>query len=252
MSKNPTVLIIDDNQELLDFVAEILKGEYKIVTATNGNEGLSKIEEMLPDLIVSDIMMPGIDGFELARKLKSDIKTSHIPIILLTAKSGEESEFEGMQTGADYYIEKPFFPHILNKLIENILTTRKNLIQRFKSDITMVPTEVACSESDKDLIEKITKLIRKNIDKPNLDVTFIVKEIGISRSLLHVKLKKLTDCSTTEFIRSIRLREAVKLIAEGKCNISEAAYQTGFSSPAYFSRRFKEYFGTTPKSYFEK
>jgi len=251
-SKNPTVLVIDDNTELLDFVSEILKGDYKIITASNGIDGLAKIEETLPDLIISDVMMPGVDGFALCRKLKSDIKTSHIPVILLTAKSGEDNEFEGLQTGADYYIEKPFFPHILNKIVENILSTRKNLIERFKSDLNMLPSEMAYSESDKELIDKITKLIKQNIDLPDMDVTFLVNKIGISRSLLHVKLKKLTDCSATEFIRSIRLREAVKLIAEGKCNISEAAYQTGFSSPAYFSRRFKEYFGMNPKSYFEK
>jgi len=249
--KKPSVLVIDDNEELLGFISETLTGEFITVTARSGEEGLEKINEQLPDLIISDVMMPGIDGFELCRKLKNDIKTSHIPVILLTAKSGEESEYEGLMTGADYFIEKPFFPHILNKLIDNILATRKNLIERFKSDITMMPGETAYSDSDRELIEKLTSLIRTNIDKENLDVTFLVNGAGISRSLLHMKLKNLTGCSATEFIRSIRLREAVKLIAEGKCNISEAAYRTGFSSPAYFTRRFKEFFGTSPKQYFE-
>lgn len=252
LSEKPAILVVDDNRELLEFISEMLANDYIVTTAVDGTQGLQKVEETLPDLIISDVMMPGIDGFELTRKLKKDIRTSHIPLILLTAKSGEESEFEGLQTGADYYIEKPFLPHLLSKLIENIITTRKNLIERFKSDVNMLPTEMAVSESDKELIEKISTLIKTNIDIPNLDVSFIVNKIGISRSLLHVKLKKLTDCSATEFIRSIRLREAVKLIAQGKCNISEAAYQTGFSSPAYFSRRFKEYFGVTPKAYFDK
>ena len=252
LSSNPTILVIDDNRELLEFISETLANDYKVVTAIDGTQGMEKVEESLPDLIISDVMMPGIDGFELTRKLKSDIRTSHIPIVLLTAKSGEENEYEGLQTGADYYIEKPFLPHILIQLIDNVLNTRKSLIERFKSDAQMPPTDVAFSESDKDLIDKISNLIKQNIDRPNLDVSFLVNEIGISRSLLHVKLKKLTDCSATEFIRSIRLREAVKLIADGKCNISEAAYKTGFSSPAYFSRRFKEYFGVTPKAYFDK
>ena len=252
LSTQPSILVIDDNRELLEFISETLVNHYKVITAIDGAKGMEKVEEGLPDLIISDVMMPGIDGFELARKLKSDIRTSHIPVILLTAKSGEENEYEGLQTGADYYIEKPFLPHILIKLIENVLNTRKSLIERFKSDAQMLPTEVACSVSDKDFLEKISGLIKENIDRPNLDVSFLVNEMGISRSLLHVKLKKLTDCSATEFIRSIRLREAVKLIADGKCNISEAAYKTGFSSPAYFSRRFKEYFGVTPKAYFEK
>ncbi|MDX8338979.1 two-component regulator propeller domain-containing protein [Draconibacterium sp. IB214405] len=251
LSAQPTILVIDDNRELLEFISETLADNYKVITAIDGSQGMEKVEEALPDLIISDVMMPGIDGFELTRKLKSDLRTSHIPVVLLTAKSGEENEYEGLQTGADYYIEKPFLPHILIKLIENVLHTRRSLIERFKSDAKMLPTEVATSESDKELIDKISKLIKENIDRPNLDVSFLVNEIGISRSLLHVKLKKLTDCSATEFIRSIRLREAVKLIAEGKCNISEAAYKTGFSSPAYFSRRFKEYFGVTPKAYFD-
>ncbi|WP_297094580.1 two-component regulator propeller domain-containing protein [uncultured Draconibacterium sp.] len=252
LSTQPSILVIDDNRELLEFISETLVNDYKVITAIDGTKGMEKVEESLPDLIISDVMMPGIDGFELTRKLKSDIRTSHIPVILLTAKSGEENEYEGLQTGADYYIEKPFLPHILIKLIENVLNTRKSLIERFKSDAQMLPTEVACSVSDKDFLEKISGLIKENIDRPNLDVSFLVNEMGISRSLLHVKLKKLTDCSATEFIRSIRLREAVKLIADGTCNISEAAYKTGFSSPAYFSRRFKEYFGVTPKSYFDK
>ena len=249
--KSPLVLVIDDNAELLGFISEMLKGSFEVATALDGTEGLKKIENQLPDLIISDVMMPGINGLELCRKLKTDIKTSHIPIILLTAKSGEENEYEGLKTGADFYIEKPFFPHILSKMIDNILATRKSLIERFRSDINMLPTEAATTESDRDLIEKITKLIRQNIDKPDLDVSFIVQEIGISRTLLHLKLKNLTGCSATEFIRSIRLREAVKLIADGTCNISEAAYRTGFTSPNYFTRRFKEFFGTSPTQYFE-
>ncbi len=250
--KKTYVLVIDDNEELLSFISEFLSGEFCTITAKSGEEGLGKIAEQLPDLIISDVMMPGIDGFQLCRQLKNDIRTSHIPIILLTAKGGEENEYEGLKTGADYYIEKPFFPHILNKLIDNILATRKNLIERFKSDINMTPDETAYSESDRELITRLTKLIQKNIDKEKLDVTFLITEAGISRSLLHLKLKNLTGCSATEFIRSIRLREAVKLIAEGKCNISEAAYKTGFSSPAYFTRRFKEFFGTSPKQYFQR
>ena len=250
--KSPAVLVIDDNAELLGFISEMLKGSFEVITAINGEEGLAKIEVQLPDLIISDVMMPGINGLDLCRKLKTDIKTSHIPIILLTAKSGEENEYEGLKTGADFYIEKPFFPHILSKMIDNILATRKNLIERFRSDINMLPVEAATTESDRELIDRITKLIRQNIDKPDLDVTFIIHEIGISRTLLHLKLKNLTGCSATEFIRSIRLREAVKLIADGTCNISEAAYRTGFTSPNYFTRRFKEFFGTSPSQYFEK
>ncbi|WP_167614968.1 hybrid sensor histidine kinase/response regulator transcription factor [Maribellus sediminis] len=252
LSKQSLILVIDDNRELLDFISETLSEEFKVLTAIDGNEALEMLEKNVPDLIISDVMMPGIDGFELARKLKTDINTSHIPIVLLTAKSGQENEYEGLQTGADYFIEKPFLPHMLQQQVQNVLNTRKNLIKRFKTDTNILPTDMASSESDKILIEKITYLILKNIDYNELDVSFLVQEAGISRSLLHTKLKKLTGFSATEFIRSIRLKEAVKLIADGKCNISEAAFQTGFSSPAYFSRRFKEYFGVSPTDYFNQ
>jgi len=182
--------------------------------------------------------------------LKTQLETSHIPIILLTAKGGVEERYRGLRTGADYYIEKPFYPHILEQIIQNILSTRRHLIDQLKKDALMPPTEVAHSDADCKFIEDLTRIIRQNIDKSTLDVSFIIKEMGISRSLLHLKLKNLTDCSTTEFIRSVRLREAARLISEGKCNISEAAYQTGFSSAAYFTRRFKEYFGKSPREYF--
>jgi signal transduction histidine kinase/ligand-binding sensor domain-containing protein/DNA-binding response OmpR family regulator len=251
VSKKPKILVIDDNRELLDFITETLIDTYCVITAADGAQGIEKAVSTSFDLIVSDVMMPYIDGFELTRKLKSDMHTSHIPIILLTAKTGDESKWEGLQTGADYYIEKPFLPHILIQLIENVLKTRENLYNRFRSDLSLLPKDVAFLESDRELIDKITKLVEKNIDLPNLDVQFIIDEVGISRSLLHLKLKKLTGCSATEFVRSIRLRAAAKLIADGKCNISEAAYQTGFSTPAYFSHRFKEYFGKSPKEYFD-
>jgi len=244
-------LVIDDNRELLDFITETLIDTYCVTTAADGAQGIEKAVAKSFDLIISDVMMPYIDGFELTRKLKSDMHTSHIPIILLTAKTGDESKWEGLQTGADYYIEKPFLPHILIQLIENVLKTRENLYNRFRSDLSLLPKDVAFLESDRELIDKITKLVEKNIDLPNLDVQFIIDKVGISRSLLHLKLKKLTGCSATEFVRSIRLRAAAKLIVDGKCNISQAAYRTGFSTPAYFSHRFKEYFGKSPKEYFD-
>ncbi|WP_346863423.1 two-component regulator propeller domain-containing protein [uncultured Draconibacterium sp.] len=247
----PAVLVIDDNIELLDFLIETLHENYRVSTAKTGEEGWEMILANSPDLIISDVMMPGISGFELTKRIKTNINTSHIPVILLTAKSGIENQFDGLKTGADVYLEKPFYPNLLKINISNILKTRQNLIERFRNDAFIPAVDITHSESDREFVEKLTSLIKSNLDKPALDVTFITSELGISRSLLHLKLKKITDCSATEFVRSIRLREAVILISEGKCNISEAAYQTGFSSPAYFTRRFKEYFGKSPKEYFD-
>jgi len=250
LTHDPVVLIVEDNRELLEFMKYSLEGSYQIFTARNGQEALEKIKLQSPDLIISDVMMPVMDGYEFTRKIKTELETSHIPVILLTAKSGIDNQLLGLKTGADYYIEKPFYPKVLEQNIENILHTRQTLIDRFKNDAFIAPSDVAHTESDKMFIEKLTAVIKANISDPTLDVTFLIKHMGMSRSLLHIKLKSLVDCSTTEYIRSIRLKEAVKLISNGKYNISEAAYETGFSSPTYFTRRFKEYFGKSPREYF--
>ena len=250
MGHDPIILIVEDNLELLDFMHETLENKYQIYSAQNGNEALEKLKYFSPELIITDVMMPGMDGFELTRIIKSEIKTSHIPVILLTAKSGLDNKLLGLKTGADYYIEKPFYPNILEQNIENILKTRRKLIERYKNDAFITISEIAFSESDKTFIEKLTAAVKSNISDPMMDVTFLLREMNISRSLLHLKLKGLVDCSATEFIRSIRLKEAVKLISSGTCNISEAAYETGFSSPAYFTRRFKEHYGKSPREYF--
>lgn len=249
-SRLPIVLIVEDNQELLEFMKESLEENYQIYTANNGVEALEKLRHFAPELIISDVMMPQMDGFEFTRKIKSTINTSHIPVILLTAKSGIDNKYKGLKTGADYYIEKPFYPDILEQNIENILKTRRSLIERFKKDAFVPMSEIAQSESDKVFVEKLTAIVLSNISDPDMDVTYLIQKMAVSRSLLHMKLKGLADSSTTEFIRSIRLKEAVKLISSGKCNISEAAYETGFSSPAYFTRRFKEHYGKSPRDYF--
>ncbi|MFB6318154.1 two-component regulator propeller domain-containing protein [Saccharicrinis sp. FJH54] len=251
LSSLPLVMVVEDNRELLDFMKEVLEPNYQVVTALNGIEALKKMEKIIPDLIVSDVMMPEMNGFDLTGKIKTNLNTSHIPVILLTAKSGVEDRIKGMSTGADYYIEKPFYPEILEKNIENIISTRKKLIERFKNDAYVQISDMDISESDKSFMEKLTNIIRKNISDSTMDVGYLVNEMGLSRSLLHMKLKGLINCSTTEYIRAVRLKEAVKLIASGKCNISEAAYETGFSSPTYFTRRFKEFYGKPPREYFE-
>ena len=249
-SRKPSLLLVEDNIELINFMKETLELKYKVVTALNGETALKKLSTFHPDLIISDIMMPEMDGFAFTRYVKNNLETSHIPLILLTSKSGTENRLKGLKTGADYYIEKPFYPSILEQNISNILNTRKNLIERFKDDAFIQVGEMAHSESDKAFIEKITGIIKENISNSSMDVSFLVQKMGVSRSLLHMKLKGLVGCSSTEFIRAIRLKEAVRLIASGKCNISEAAYETGFSSPTYFTRRFHEFYGKSPREYF--
>jgi signal transduction histidine kinase/ligand-binding sensor domain-containing protein/CheY-like chemotaxis protein len=248
----PLILVVEDNTELMDFIISTLSENYSIINAQNGAEALEKLKGSSVDLILSDVMMPVMDGFELASIAKSDFETSHIPIILLTAKSGPENRYEGLKTGADYYIEKPFLAHILEQNIRNVLTTRRNLVKKFKRDAFMPVTELSHSESDKNFLDKMTKIIKDNIDKPDLDVTFLTSQAGLSRTMLHLKLKKIADCSATEFINTVRLKEAVRLMAELNCNVSEAAYRTGFSSPTYFTRRFKQYFGQSPRDFIQR
>lgn len=251
-SDKPKILLVEDNEELIEFVAGALSDTYTIIKASNGSEGLMKLEINPVDLILCDVMMPVMDGFEFTRRVKSDIETSHIPVILLTAKSGSENKFEGLKTGADFYIEKPFLAHILEQNIRNVLSTRRNLIKKYKRDAFMPATELTHTESDKKFIDQLTQIIKDNITKTDMDVTFLTTEAGLSRTMLHLKLKKLADCSATEFINTIRLKEAVKLMAEEQCNVSEAAYRTGFSSPTYFTRRFKQYYGQSPKDFIQQ
>ncbi|MBL3655913.1 hybrid sensor histidine kinase/response regulator transcription factor [Fulvivirga sediminis] len=250
--KRPTILVVEDNSELIEFISRTLSEHYQVLKAGNGAEGLKVLEEEQVDLILSDVMMPLMDGLEFTSKVKGNIETSHIPVMLLTAKGGPENMFEGMKTGADYYIEKPFMAHILEYNIFNALNTRRNLIKRFKSDALMPVAELTHSDADKEFLNKLTAIIKENIDKPSLDVGFLMNEIGLSRSMLHIKLKKITDNSATEFINMVRLKEALKLMVDSGCNVSEAAYRTGFSSPTYFSRRFKQYYGQTPRDFLQK
>lgn len=251
-SQKAKILLVEDNPEVIEFIAGTLREHYTILKAGNGAEALEVLSEYLVDLILSDVMMPVMDGYEFTSKVKTNIETSHIPVILLTAKSGADNRFEGLKSGADYYIEKPFMAHILEQNIFNVLNTRKNLIRRFKRDAFMPVSELSHSESDKEFLDKLTHIIKSNIDRPDLDVSFLMQEMGVSRSMLHIKLKKITDCSTTEFINTVRLKEAVRLMAEKRCNVSEAAYKTGFSSPTYFTRRFKQYYGQSPRDFLQQ
>ncbi len=248
-----SLLIVEDNDELLAFLKETLI-EFNINTASNGKEALSIINgnNATYDLIVSDVMMPEMDGLQLTNILKSNIETSHIPIILLTAKSGSENQYEGLKQGADIYLEKPFLPQILKQNIINIIRTRQNIIKNFHENTNINPSELSSSQRDKEFIEDLTSIIIENIDNTSMDVQFIIDKLHVSRSLLHTKLKSLINCSTTEYIRLIRLRSAIEMINNDRCSFSEAAYKSGFTSLTYFSRAFKNQYGKSPSAYFKR
>lgn len=247
-----TILIVEDDESLLKFLAEQLGEDYNVIPQKEGVSALKCVAENSIDLVITDIMMPEMDGIELTNRLKSDIATSHIPVILLSSRTLPDEKLEGLTAGADFYIEKPFYPQILAKHISNILNTRRRIIDQFRHDIKLPPAEIAFTKADKDFIDEVTAVIMNNLDNSELDVSFLLSKLHISRTLLHLKLKKIAQCSATGFIRIIRLREAAKMISEEGKTISEAAWLTGFSSPAFFSRRFKEHFGQSPKEYFMK
>jgi len=244
-----TLLIAEDAPELLEFLRQCLSEKFRVITAANGLEALRSAQRHKPDLVISDIMMPEMDGLTLTRRLKGDVATSHIPVILLTARTEPQQHEEGFTAGADYYLEKPFYPQLLIKHVENILATRNRLISLFRKDLQLPVSEVTHSKPDQEFIEKLTKVIEEHIDHPDLGVGFLLQHLCISRSLLHLKLKKILDCSATEYIRSVRLKKAARLILEGGATIKEVAYATGFSSPSLFSRNFKQYFGKSPRDY---
>lgn len=247
--ERPILLIVEDNADLRLFISGHLPG-YKIMEASNGVEGVKKAMKYIPDLVISDIMMPEMDGVELCKKLKEDEVTSHIPIVLLTAKADIESKLEGLDTGADDYITKPFHAKELQIRVRNLIEQRGRLRDRFSRSVVLKPKDVAITPKDEVFLHKIMAIVENQMDNSAFSIGDFQREIGMSRMQLHRKLRALTGQSATEFIRIQRLIRAGELLSKGGGNVSEVCYQTGFSNPAYFSRSFKSHFGVSPRDYF--
>ncbi|MDN5216165.1 ATP-binding protein [Fulvivirgaceae bacterium BMA12] len=244
----PILLIVEDNEDLRNYIRKHLP-QFKILEAENGVDGLQAAQEHVPDLIVSDVMMPKMDGVTLLQCLKTNEKTSHIPVILLTARADVDSKIAGLQTGADDYLTKPFNARELNIRIVNLIDQRNKLKALFSSRITLEPKEIAITSADERFIKRVMDLINQNMDNSDFDVETFQKEVGMSRMQLHRKLKALTGCSTSEFIRVQRLKRAAQMLEAKADNISQIAYLTGFSNLSYFAKCFKEQFGVSPSAY---
>jgi len=247
--EKPRILIVEDNFELRKFIKDSLKAKYKIVLADNGKEGIDKARELNPDLIVSDIMMPVMSGFELCETIKSDKNISHIPIILLTARSTAENRIKGYQLGADAYISKPFQMDVLEVRIQNLIDSRNQLRDKLRTTINVEPSEVTTTRMDEKFLKKMLDTIEANISDPQFKVSQLAAECGMSQISLNKKIKGLTGQTPKVFIRSIRLKRAAQLLSTQKYSISEIAFEVGFLDIKYFRSCFTEEFGMLPSEF---
>ena len=248
--KRKVVLIVEDEREIHSFLNELLKEKYKTLNANNGLEALEIIKQEIPDIIITDIMMPKMDGIELCKKVKSDIKTCHIPVIMLTAKSSIIHRIEGLESGANSYIPKPFYPdHILVR-IQKLLEEKELILKHLKQDSFVENiTNLPISNDEKDFIRKVIELIRNNIENENLHSLFIEEKLGISSSQLFRKIKQIFGLSPGDLIRTIRLKHAAELLRKSTLTVSEVCYKCGFNNRSYFYREFNKMYNITPKSY---
>ena len=245
----PRILVVEDNKDLRRFLCTFLKKQYAVLQAGDGKDGLEIALREVPDMILSDVMMPVMDGIEMCKAVKGDIRTSHIPVIMLTAKTGEESKLEGLKAGADDYITKPFNHDILEIKIHNLIEAHKRNVSVFKEQIRVEPSKITVSSLDEKLIKKAINYTEANMSNPDFTVEELSRELGMSRVHLYKKLLSLTGKTPIEFIRVIRLKRAAQLLEESQLTISEIAYEVGFNNPKYFRKYFKDEFGVLPSQY---
>jgi signal transduction histidine kinase/DNA-binding response OmpR family regulator len=243
----PLVLIVEDNPDLQQYISDTLRHQFQVQIAPNGKVGLEKAIELIPDCIISDVMMPEMDGIEMCGRIKKESATSHIPVILLTAKAGSGSRIEGLQTGADDYLIKPFNGAELVVRVQNLVEQRKQLRERYSREVISIqPDAIESPSPEHDFILQVRQLIEENIDNELFGVSELANSIHLSRSQLHRKLKSLTGQAPNELIRNYRLERAMQLLQQNSGTVTEISYQTGFSSPAYFSKCFSDRYGYPP------
>lgn len=240
------LLLIEDNADVRTFIREQLEGPYQILEAENGRAGLAMALEFIPDLVITDVMMPEMDGMEFCRRIKSEEKTSHIPVVLLTAKAEQADKIEGLELGADDYLAKPFDARELQVRVANLLTQRKKLQEHFRKNLTFATPAVDADSMDAVFLGRVRDAVEANLDDEGFGVVELGQAVGMSRSQLHRKLSALTGFLPNEIIRNMRLEKARKLLEKKAGTAAEIAYACGFSSPAYFTKCFKEYFGILP------
>jgi len=247
----PLLLVVDDNADIRNYIEMNFSSSYQIVKAVNGSKGLEMAIEILPDIIVSDVMMPEMDGLELCRRLKLDERTSHIPVILLTAKQSDESRVEGYETGADAYLTKPFSSVVLQAQIQNLLEQRQRLRELFQKGTDIEIKKIAINSTDEAFINKVIQHIHANLEDEEFNINALAELLNMSRSQFYRKIKALTDQSLLDFVTTIRMNKALEYLLSGEYNIAETSYKVGYSMSSNFSRTFTRHFGVSPSKYIE-
>lgn len=248
----PVLLAVDDNEDFREFIKKLFSDSYRVITANDGEEAWQEVLDDLPDLILCDVMMPKMGGYEFCRKVKGDIRTSHIPVILLTAKSSDENRYSGIEAGSDDYISKPFNIDMLTLKISKIIEKQKKYQSNFRKKIDISPSEIKIMTMDEKFVKKAVSIVEQNIEKPEFLVEDLCREMGMSRVYFYKKTLALTDKTPSEFIRFIRLKRAADLLEKSQMFVNEVAFQVGFNDPKYFRKYFKEEFGMTPTEYKKK
>jgi DNA-binding response OmpR family regulator len=245
----PLILLVDDNEEILEFLGRYLSEKYEVMKATNGKQGLERLQEKAVHLVISDVMMPEMDGFELCDIIKTTFEYSHIPVILLTAKNTLQSKMEGLEQGADAYIEKPFSPEYLQVQIANLLANRNKIKEYFAHSPLVNLKSIAYSKEDETFLERLNHIIEENLEEVDLDVEKLAYDLNISRTTLYRKIKSISDLSPNELINITRLKKAAAFLATCKYRIYEVADMVGYNSSTNFTRIFFKQFGMTPTDY---
>nr|WP_199000587.1 two-component regulator propeller domain-containing protein [Flavobacterium sp. ASV13] len=247
-----TILIVEDHKVLRSFMKNLLKEDYNIIEAENGKVAFEKALQHVPNLIISDVIMPEMVGTELCSKIKENLKTSHIPVILLTSRTSLVYKFEGLESGADDYISKPFNLTEFKLRVKNLLNSTERLKNKFSSEDNFIPSEITVSSLDEELLKKAFKIVEENISNEQFDIPFFCTELGVSRTMLFLKIKAWTNFTPNEFIHEIRLKRAAQLLEQNKLNVSEISYKVGFNNPKYFSKCFQKKYGETPTQFADK
>lgn len=251
-SKLPLMLVVDDNEDFRQFIVDLFRDSFRMLQAPDGEVAFKMILERVPDIIICDVMMPKMDGLELCRLVKHDMRISHIPIILLTAKAGDENKYRGLEAGAEDYIAKPFNMEMLSLKVNNIIERQRKTREQFRKKVEITPGEIEITSLDEKFVRKAVALVEANISNPEFLVEDLCRDMGMSRVYFYKKILALTDKTPSEFIRFIRLKRAADLLEKSQLFVNEVAFQVGFNDPKYFRKYFKDEFGQSPNEYKKK